>query len=77
MNNLSQAIIEYRCMPEANLVSIAGELRHYRRKKVLELGLKGMNQVEIAVELGISLSTVKRTFYTIRKTCRIKALNHE
>jgi DNA-directed RNA polymerase specialized sigma24 family protein len=77
LNNLSQAIIEYRCMPEANLVSIAGELRHYRRKKVLELGLKGMNQVEIAAELGISLSTVKRTFYTIRKTCRIKALNHE
>ena len=59
-------------MPEANLVSIAGELRHYRRKKVLELGLKGMNQAQIAAELGISLSTVKRTFYTIRKTCRIK-----
>ena len=59
-------------MPEANLGSIAGDLRHYRCKKVLELGLKGMNQAEIAAELCISLSTVKRTFYTIRKTCRIK-----
>jgi DNA-directed RNA polymerase specialized sigma24 family protein len=36
-----------------------------------------MNQVEIAAELGMSLSTVKRTFYTIRKTCRIKELNNE
>ncbi len=72
MNNVSQVIIEYRCMPEANLGSIAGDLRHYRCKKVLELGLKGMNQAEIAAELCISLSTVKRTFYTIRKTCRIK-----
>jgi DNA-directed RNA polymerase specialized sigma24 family protein len=77
LNNISQVIIEYRCMPEDNLVSIAGELRHYRRKKVLELGLKGMNQAQIAAELGISLSTVKRTFYTIRKTCRIKELNNE
>jgi transposase len=72
LNNVSQVIIEYRCMPEANLGSIAGDLRHYRCKKVLELGLKGMNQAEIAAELCISLSTVKRTFYTIRKTCSIK-----
>ncbi len=77
MNNISQVIIEYRCMPEFNLATIAGEWRHHRRKKVLELGLKGMNQPEIAVELGISLSTVKRTFYAIRKTCRIKELTHE
>ena len=77
MNNISQVIIEYRCMPKTNLVSIAGELRHYRCKKVLELGLKGMNQAQIAAELGTSLSTVKRTFYTIRETCRIKELNNE
>ena len=72
MNNVSQFIIEYRCMPYDNICSIIGEKRHFRRQIIIKLGLKGCTQLQIASELGLSLSTVKREFYTIRKTCRIK-----
>ena len=72
MNNVSQLIIEYRCMPYDNICSIIGEKRHFRRQIIIKLGLKGCTQLQIASELGLSLSTVKREVYTIRKTCRIK-----
>ena len=77
MNNLSQVIIEYRCMPDGNLATITGELHHYRRLMILELGQNGLNQAQIAVKLGISLSTVKREICAIRKSCRNKELNDE
>ena len=75
MNNISQVIIEYRCMPDGNFARITGELHHYRRLMILKLGQSGLNQAQIAVELGISLSTVKREISTIRKSCRIRELD--
>ena len=77
LNNVSQFVIEYHCMPYENICSIVGEKRHFRRQKVIKLGLKGWTQLQIAAKLGISLSTVKREFYAIRKTCRIKESNNE
>ena len=77
MNNLSQVIIEYRCMPDGNLATITGELHHYRRLMILELGQNGLNQAQIAVKLDISLSTVKREIYAIRKSCRIRKLDED
>ena len=77
MNNLSQIIIEYRCMPDGNLATITGELHHYRRLMILELGQRGLNQAQIAVKLGISLSTVKREICAIRKSCRIRKLDED
>ena len=59
-------------MPYDNICSIIGEKRHFRRQIIIKLGLKGCTQLQIASELGLSLSTVKREVYTIRKTCRIK-----
>ncbi len=59
-------------MPWANICSIVGEKRHFRRQKIIKLGLKGYNQAQIAAKLRISLSTVKRDFSEIRKTCRVK-----
>ena len=75
MNNISQVIIEYRCLPDGNLATITGELHHYRRLMILKLGQSGLNQAQIAVKLDISLSTVKREIYAIRKSCRIKELD--
>jgi DNA-binding NarL/FixJ family response regulator len=75
LNNLSQVIIEYRCMPDGNLATITGELHHYRRLMILKLGQSGLNQSQIAVKLDISLSTVKREICAIRKSCRIKELD--
>ena len=75
MNNLSQVIIEYRCMPDGNLATITGELHHYRRLMILKLGQSGLNQAQIAVKLNISLSTVKREICAIRKSCRIRKLD--
>ncbi len=77
LNNVSQFVIEYRCMPYENICSVVGDKHHFRRQKVIELGLKGCTQLQIAENLGISLSTVKREFNAIRKTCRIKELNNE
>lgn len=77
LNNVSQFVIEYHCMPYENICSIVGEKRHFRRQKVIKLGLKGWTQLQIAAKLGISLSTVKREFYAIRKTCRIRESNNE
>ena len=77
MNNLSQIIIEYRCMPDGNLATITGELHHYRRLMILKLGQSGLNQAQIAVKLDISLSTVKREIYAIRKSCRIRKLDED
>ena len=59
-------------MPYDNICSIIGEKRHFRRQIIIKLGLKGCTQLQMASNLGISLSTVKREVYTIRKTCRIK-----
>ena len=73
MNNISQVIIEYRCMPHENLVSIVGGKRHFRRLRILKLGQSNLNQAQIATELGISLSTGKREIYARRKSCRIRA----
>jgi DNA-directed RNA polymerase specialized sigma24 family protein len=44
---------------------------------ILKLGQSGLNQAQIAVKLGISLSTIKREIYAIRKSCRIKELDDE
>jgi DNA-directed RNA polymerase specialized sigma24 family protein len=77
LNNLSQVIIEYRCMPDGNLATITGELHHYRRLMILKLGQSGLNQAQIAVKLDISLSTVKREIYAIRKSCRIRKLDED
>ena len=77
LNNVSQFVIEYHCMPYENICSIVGEKRHFRRQKVIKLGLKGWTQLQIAAKLGISLSTVKREIYAIRKTCRIRESNNE
>ena len=77
MNNLSQVIIEYRCMYDGNLATITGELHHYRRLMILKLGQSGLNQAQIAVKLDISLSTVKREIYAIRKSCSVKELDDE
>ena len=67
MNNISQVIIEYRCMPDENLATITGELHHYRRLMILKLGQSGLNQAQIARETGCSLSTVKREIWAIRE----------
>ena len=64
-------------MPYDNICSIIGEKRHFRRKIIIKLGLKGCTQSQIASELGLSLSTVKREFHTIRKNCRIKESTNE
>jgi DNA-binding NarL/FixJ family response regulator len=77
LDNVSQFVIEYRCMPYDNICSIINEKRHFRRQKVIKLGLKGCTQLQIAAKLGTSLSTVKRDFDAIRKTCRIKEITHE
>jgi len=77
LNNISQVIIEYRCMPDGNLATITGELHHYRRLMILKLGQSGLNQAQIAVKLDISLSTVKREIYAIRKSCRIRKLDED
>jgi len=77
LNNISQVIIEYRCMSDGNLATITGELHHYRRLMILKLGQSGLNQAQIAVKLGISLSTVKREIYAIRKSCRIRKLDED
>lgn len=64
-------------MPYDNICSIIGEKRHFRRQIIIKLGLKGCTQLQMASNLGISLSTVKREVYTIRKTCRIKESTNE
>lgn len=76
LNNVSQYVIEYHCMPYENICSVVDDKRHFRRQKVIKLGLKGYTQAQIAINLGISLSTVKREFYAIRKTCKIKEVQH-
>jgi len=42
---------------------------------ILKLGQSGLNQAQIAVKLDISLSTVKREIYAIRKSCSVKELD--
>jgi len=65
-------ILEYHCKPWARIHSLTKEKVHWRRKKVLELASKGLTQAQIASKIGWSYSTVKREFYEIRKTSRIK-----
>lgn len=74
MDDVSQFIIEYHCKPYDKICSIIDDKRHFRRQKIIKLGLKGHTQLQIAEKLGISLSTVKREFYAIRKTCTIKEI---
>ena len=69
---IDSLFLEYHCTPWARIHSLTGEKAHWRRRKVLELASKGLTQAQIAREIGWSYSTVKREFYEIRKTSRIK-----
>jgi len=65
-------VLEYACVPWSKIHSLTGDKAHWRRRKILELASKGLTQAQIARKIGWSYSTVKREFYEIRKSCRVK-----
>ena len=71
-----QIVLEYHCVPWAKIHSLTKEKSYGRRQKIIELISKGLTQAQIARKVGWSYSTVKREIYEIRKTCRIKDVQH-
>jgi len=63
-------------VPWAKIHSLTKEKSYGRRQKIIELISKGLTQAQIARKVGWSYSTVKREIYEIRKTCRIKDVQH-
>ena len=68
----SHLVLEYRCVPFARIHSLVEDKAHWRRRKIIELASKGLNQAQIARKIGWSYSTVKREIAQIKKTCKIK-----
>ena len=69
---IEELVLEYHCVPFAKIHSMTGDKKHWRRRKILELASKGLNQYQISEKLGWSYSTVKREICAIRQTCKIK-----
>ena len=69
-------VLEYISIPSSQIHSLTGDKHHWRRGKIIELASKGLTQAQIARKIGWSYSTVKREIYEIKKTCRIKEVQH-
>lgn len=71
-----ELVLEYRCVPSNKILTLAGDKKHWRRKKIIQLSLKGLTQNQIAQKLGFCLSTVEKDIRAIRNNCRIKEVKN-